>query len=707
LRTLLGNPTIKQRLKIVLTSRSHILVAFHFPDVTEIQLTAENLKTDIEAFIEDEVEQQFSGNQGMRDKIRQTLIKGANGMFLWVSLILEGFRTARSTKPRDITERLKNLPQGLSAIYLKILEDIRPDERETARSILQWVTCALRPLTIEELRIAIAIRPGATSLSTIEDDMEMDLRHVLRLMFGPMLKIQSDNTVHLVHQSAKDFLLGGEGSHHSGFFLFEPECNANLFLSCLTYLSFDECEVGPVGEHLQHLRKEFEEQVQKRQKEIQFLNYAAVHWPKHINQAVPEMHVPDGLCHAFLKFANSPQKFNLAYQVYCVYKNARFCRTEPLQIAACLGSILLIAILLEDGANVNTQGGQYGNPLQAASFHGHEAAAQLFIEIGADVNAQGGQYGNALQAASVSENEAVVRLLIENGADVNAQGGKYGNALQAASISENEAVVRLLIECGADVNAQGGQYGNALQAASVSENEAVVRLLIENGADVNAQGGKYGNSLQAASFCECEAVVRLLIECGADVNAQGAVFGNSLLAASVWENEAVVRLLIENGADVNAQGGELGNALQAASFCGHEAVVRLLIERGADVNAQGGFFGNALQAASSDGHEAVVRLLIERGADVNAQGGRFGNALQAASFYGHETVVRLLIEKGADVNAQGGEYEDALQAASSEGHETVIQLLIENGADVNMPGGVLQGALGADLVMENAGESRE
>ena len=67
-----------------------------------------------------------------------------------------------------------------------------------------------------------------------------------------------------------------------------------------------------------------------------------------------------------------------------------------------------------------------------ASFAGLLPAVQALIENGADVNAQGGKYGNALQAASCEGHEAIVSMLLEKGVDVNAQGGKYGNALQAA-----------------------------------------------------------------------------------------------------------------------------------------------------------------------------------------------------------------------------------------------------------------------------------
>ena len=137
-------------------------------------------------------------------------------------------------------------------------------------------------------------------------------------------------------------------------------------------------------------------------------------------------------------------------------------------------------------------------PLYYASLAGLQQVSTHLLETGADVNAQGGEYGNALQAASSGGHEVIVKLLIEKGADVNAQGGRYGNALQAASWRDHDMIVKLLIEKEADVNAQGGQYDNALQAASLEGHEAIVKLLIEKGADVNAQGGEYGNTLQAA-----------------------------------------------------------------------------------------------------------------------------------------------------------------------------------------------------------------
>lgn len=43
--------------------------------------------------------------------------------------------------------------------------------------------------------------------------------------------------------------------------------------------------------------------------------------------------------------------------------------------------------LIKNGANLNTQGGQYGNTLQATLLGGYISIAQALIENGANINA--------------------------------------------------------------------------------------------------------------------------------------------------------------------------------------------------------------------------------------------------------------------------------------------------------------------------------
>ena len=68
-------------------------------------------------------------------------------------------------------------------------------------------------------------------------------------------------------------------------------------------------------------------------------------------------------------------------------------------------------LLVDKGADVYTQGGDFSSALQAASFRGHEAVVKLLLDKVADVNEQKMDYGNALQAALFGGHTAVAKLL--------------------------------------------------------------------------------------------------------------------------------------------------------------------------------------------------------------------------------------------------------------------------------------------------------
>lgn len=87
---------------------------------------------------------------------------------------------------------------------------------------------------------------------------------------------------------------------------------------------------------------------------------------------------------------------------------------------------------------------------------GHTEVVQLLLDNSANVNAEGGRYGNALSAASLGGHRETVQLLIDNSADVNAQGGLRGNALQAALSGGHREIVQLLqASCAPEVSTNG------------------------------------------------------------------------------------------------------------------------------------------------------------------------------------------------------------------------------------------------------------
>jgi ankyrin repeat protein len=52
----------------------------------------------------------------------------------------------------------------------------------------------------------------------------------------------------------------------------------------------------------------------------------------------------------------------------------------------------------------------------------------MLLDKGAEVNAQGGDYGNALNAASKEGHEKIVQMLLDKGADINLDCGRYGES---------------------------------------------------------------------------------------------------------------------------------------------------------------------------------------------------------------------------------------------------------------------------------------
>ncbi|PZD28104.1 multiple ankyrin repeat protein single kh domain protein, partial [Pyrenophora tritici-repentis] len=646
------------------------------------------------------VQQRLSDNKGLakwnkdaaiRQEIETALMRGARGMFRWAVCQLDTLEKCRNRVM--LRKSLTTLPQTLDQTYDRILSAIREEDCEYAMRILQWLTFSARPLSVEEIAEVVAIdvgrEPAFDRDEVLEDPLEA-LNICSSLVTITMNKAEgrwkpAQQIISLAHYSVQEYLVSdrirqGQAKRYN---MQEVECHNAIAKGSLKYLT--------------QLQKPLSKEVLERSA---LARYSSEFWSSHLRKTGDEIEQVSRLAMSLMAMKEP------AYFTWIQLYDPDHPRDEPdvgkslysvpmpLYYAANLGLGTITRLLLEQGADVNAQGGVYGNALQAASAGGHEQVVKMLLDKGADVNAQGGEYGNALQAASAKGQEQVVKMLLDKGAN----GGFYGNALQAASARGYEQVVKMLLDKGADVNAQDGEYGNALRAASYGGHEQVVKMLLDKGADVNAQGGFYSNALYAASYGGHKQAVKMLLNKGADVNAQGGEYGNALQAASDEGHEQVVKTLLDKGADVNAQGGEYGNALQAASAEGHEQVVKTLLDKGADVNAQGGEYGNALQAASAEGHEQVVKTLLNNGADVNAQGGEYSNALYAASARGHDQLVKMLLDKGADVNAQGGEYGNALQAASARGHEQVVKILLDKGADVNAQGGFYGNALQAALV---------
>lgn len=442
---------------------------------------------------------------------------------------------------------LKTLPKTLNDTYERILCSIEGGYSKDALKVFQWLAFSAEPLAIDEVAEVIGI--DIDENPRFDPDRKLSEPHDILTICSSMVviyKAGEREELKLSHFSVKEYLISNSirNGPASQYGISEKSANASIAEAALAYLmQFDK----PDSVTLQTFQSS------------PLSRYAARYWMQHAHVVAEGSDISsvDSLSLEFFStqknvFINWIRLFrpDTAWENSIKMQIPEENIGSPLYYASLAGLFGLVTLLLKKGADVNSQGGRYGNALQAASFNGHETIIKLLLAEGANINQQGGYFDTALRAASYGPHETAVKLLLTEGANVNLQGGYYGSALQAASYWGRENVVKMLLAEGADVNLQGGRYGSALQAASARHegHQSIVRLLLAEGADVNLQGGYHGSALQTASFKGYETVVRLLLAEGADVNLPGGRHGTALMAALDRGHETVVQILRAAGA---------------------------------------------------------------------------------------------------------------------------------------------------------------
>lgn len=328
--------------------------------------------------------------------------------------------------------------------------------------------------------------------------------------------------------------------------------------------------------------------------------------------------------------------------------------------------------------------------------------AYRLLENGADINSEGDFHDNALQAAAALGLENMVNLLLQNGADVNAYRGRT-STLQVASGSGHVRVVKSLLAYGAVVNARGlgcrnRGYSTALQAACVSGHLDVVKLLLGSGADVNSQGGEFGSALQAASLIGCDKIVQLLLGQRTEINAPKSNLCDEALDATFHKNsfdcplhhnrENVVPLLLEKCDDLSVQHKRYGKLLRNAARAGFENVVKRLLTTDLEniarddgktyINTLGEVYGGALKSASGEGHDTIVQMLLDRCLDLDVLDGSCSRALQAASKAGHIKTVQILLQNTINAGVGGTINATAFDIAFQWGFTDILETLLKS-----------------------------
>jgi ankyrin repeat protein len=217
-----------------------------------------------------------------------------------------------------------------------------------------------------------------------------------------------------------------------------------------------------------------------------------------------------------------------------------------------LGSMQVLQLLLEKGADGNACNKWRETPLLIAANNGHRSAVEALLKHGADPSLCSEAGWSALTFAAHKGYDDIVALLLRAGAPVNCRVTEDSSTplhkACAGSKPGHLTAVKLLLENGADVHALNKWRETPLLTAANHGQAGAVEALLRAGADPCKCTDTGWSPLSIAAYKGHDDVVRLLLEEGAPTEEADPTL-SALLQAATKGLPGTVELLLRHGAD--------------------------------------------------------------------------------------------------------------------------------------------------------------
>ncbi|KAJ4302693.1 hypothetical protein N0V90_001583 [Kalmusia sp. IMI 367209] len=223
------------RLRVFLSSRPDLTMQRLFSQdkvaVTVDSTSMETSQGDIKMYLDAHAQDLPVESETERTDLVSRILEKSNGNFLWTSLVVQELEED-TVSQEGIVEILQSVPKGIDDLYSRIIRTVTARNRngEVAKSILRWVACASRPLTIDELKEAVYhdIRQTVPQLDKNASSI-----------CGHLVYVDSIGRVHAKHQTVKDYLFRSKSAEGSGLFFDRAEEHGKIAEICLDFLCSD------------------------------------------------------------------------------------------------------------------------------------------------------------------------------------------------------------------------------------------------------------------------------------------------------------------------------------------------------------------------------------------------------------------------------------------------------------------------------------
>ncbi|KAH6867720.1 hypothetical protein BKA70DRAFT_1211630 [Coprinopsis sp. MPI-PUGE-AT-0042] len=655
----------------VIFSRPLDLLKSSVPEATFVNIAAHG--NDIELYVKQQIAktpllQDIIASRNLEPEVVHKIVHKAHGMFLHAFLQVELLKQCVSVK--QLMGTLEQMPTEIGSMYVGSLNRIEHQPAEhikIARLALMWLAYAMQPLTIEDLRHAIARSHGSSQL---EEDELVPQAVIVSVCCG-LVVCEAAGQVRLVHYTAKDALAPMLQKYH-------PNPHAMIANTCIELLisrdlprsNFQPGDIFSLDPSDGYNPDTFD--FVSGLEELPLLRYAYDNWHLHAHESILVPSVTDSLLQFF-----------------------RQCRSFPTR--AWEDNDSLSRLHERSLVYLDREGfGFVDDPTAAvvfAALYSHTGVLHRLLDLPeTDVNiCEGGLHGRTLLMleASLGRKASVVELLRSPRIDVNRRDVHGHTALILSLKMGQPHIAHLLLEVvGINVVATDAGWATALTYASAGGYTDIVSRLLEfPGIDPNSATKDGATPLIfALEKGHVEVALLLLAYPLTDINATRKDGWTALLFALYLNLSPVVDLLLENPKlVVQTQSGKW-SPLMVACYKGRaETVKRILTLPGNDTNATLDVDGwDALMIASALGNAPTVQnVLQDASVTIFRQLRTKGNqievpALTLACWHGHIEVVSQLLSyiAGQPDMIEFVDLTGLVDLATDHGHEPVVACML-------------------------------
>ncbi|KAM0546427.1 hypothetical protein ACHAPJ_010894 [Fusarium lateritium] len=667
-------------LNVLTTSRSVPQIAEEvmqlFDNVTDLEIHAHD--EDIRSYLAGVMSQLpgfVSRNPDLQEDIILKIIEVVDGMFLLAQFHLESLRGKRSVK--FIHTALKNLktgPQAYDHAYSTAMQRIKgqlPDEKELAMQVLMWITHVVRPLSVTELQIALAVEVNSECL---DEDNIPEAEQLVSVCAGLVTIDHESDIIRLVHYTTQQYF---ERTGDTWF----PTAHEDMARTCITYLSF---------KHFVRQSSLFSWDNNLIQANP-LLSYALNNWGSHAYNAP---HLSSEVVDFLERDTNVHFACGVLGYTFFAWNGLHRMERETtegvtcLHLAAWFGLNRVVQALLERGVDTDAQTFYEETPLSIAIEGHHTAVVVELLNNGASCEAGGGPSYSPLIHATMRGFEDIVGILIRSGANINKTlkrkkdvGSDYYRCPLSLAAKEGQTTVfRMLLDSGADPRL--AWQDDALGEASGKGYDAIVQMLLQSGADPEFIGSSLFTPLACAVHGGHEMTAKILLNYGAAVDGRSPGGITPLMRVCERPDEGVLKLLLAYGADIEARDDEGNTPLIRCAPRGSEFAVKMLVQNGADIEAKDRHWATPLMVATRQFDESKVRLLLECGANPEARDEDGHTPLVLSCLWGYEAIAKLLLKYNANVGARNHYGETPLSLIARNLRGSMIGILFGGGYDV-------------------------